>query len=67
MARAVRPVLLVLGVLTLAATLTAQNPIRYVYDELGRLVGVIDTNGDAAVYQYDWYGFGRIFSPDRCD
>jgi YD repeat-containing protein len=40
----------------LAATLTAQNPIRYVYDELGRLVGVIDTNGDAAVYQYDAVG-----------
>jgi YD repeat-containing protein len=56
MARAVRSVLLALGVLTLAATLTAQSPIRYVYDELGRLVGVIDTNGDAAVYQYDAVG-----------
>jgi len=36
--------------------LTAQNPIRYVYDELGRLVGVIDAAGDAAVYHYDAVG-----------
>ncbi len=32
------------------------GPIRYVYDELGRLVGVIAANGDAATYQYDAVG-----------
>jgi YD repeat-containing protein len=36
--------------------LTAQSPIRYIYDELGRLVGVIDAAGDAAVYHYDAVG-----------
>jgi YD repeat-containing protein len=30
--------------------------IRYIYDELGRLVGVIDQNGDAAAYHYDAVG-----------
>jgi YD repeat-containing protein len=32
------------------------QPIRYVYDELGRLISVIDQNGDAATYQYDAVG-----------
>ncbi len=32
------------------------NEIVYVYDELGRLVAVIDTAGDAAVYTYDAVG-----------
>ena len=41
-------------ILTLAAS--AQSPVRYVYDESGRLVGVIDTNGDAAAYNYDAVG-----------
>ena len=45
-----------IGVLTIGGALTAQSPIRYVYDELGRLVGVIDGNGDAAVYHYDAVG-----------
>jgi YD repeat-containing protein len=38
-------------------TLSAQTPtVRYIYDELGRLIGVIDQNGDAAVYHYDAVG-----------
>ena len=56
MSRVIRFALSALLVITIAATLTAQSPIRYVYDELGRLVGVIDANGDAAVYQYDAVG-----------
>ena len=55
MRRAVH-VALSLCLLTLAATATAQSPIRYIYDELGRLVGVIDANGDAAEYHYDAVG-----------
>jgi YD repeat-containing protein len=40
------------------------GPVRYVYDELGRLVTVIDAAGDAATYTYDPVGnilsIGRI-------
>jgi YD repeat-containing protein len=32
------------------------GPISYVYDELGRLVGVIGNSGNAAVYNYDAVG-----------
>ncbi len=32
------------------------SPIRYVYDDLGRLTAVIDQNGDAATYHYDAVG-----------
>jgi YD repeat-containing protein len=39
-----------------AIALSAQSPVRYVYDELGRLVGVIDGAGDAAMYHYDAVG-----------
>lgn len=37
--------------------------IQYVYDELGRLVGAIDTGGDVATYQYD--AVGNILSISR--
>jgi YD repeat-containing protein len=40
----------------LAASVNAQGSIRYIYDELGRLVGVIDANGDSAAYHYDAVG-----------
>jgi YD repeat-containing protein len=44
-------------VLALAASLFAQGgTIRYIYDELGRLVGVIDASGNAAAYHYDAVG-----------
>jgi YD repeat-containing protein len=56
MARARHVALSLLGVITFAVALTAQSPIRYVYDELGRLVGVIDASGDAAAYHYDAVG-----------
>jgi len=32
------------------------NPINYVYDELGRLIGVVDSAGDSAAYKYDAVG-----------
>jgi len=41
----------------------AANPINYVYDELGRLVAVIDSSGDTAKYQYD--AVGNIHSISR--
>ena len=34
----------------------AQSPVQYVYDELGRLVGVVAPNGESAVYAYDAVG-----------
>jgi YD repeat-containing protein len=37
-------------------TLAGQSCISYVYDELGRLVGVVDPNSDAATYIYDAVG-----------
>jgi YD repeat-containing protein len=43
--------------LCLGARLGAQGPeIRYLYDDVGRLVAVIDQAGDAAVYTYDAVG-----------
>jgi len=38
-------------------------PITYVYDALGRLVGVINPSGDTAVYNYD--AVGNLFSISR--
>lgn len=35
---------------------SATGPVSYVYDELGRLVSVIDPSGDAAEYAYDKVG-----------
>ena len=42
---------------------TNNNPVRYVYDELGRLVAVIDPAGDTARYVYD--SVGNIMSISR--
>lgn len=41
----------------------SSNEIVYVYDELGRLVAVIDTAGEAAVYSYD--AVGNLLSISR--
>jgi len=47
--------LLLLG--TFTQSVQAQQPvIHYIYDDLGRLVGVVDQNGDAATYTYDAVG-----------
>ncbi len=47
--------LLVAAVVVLPATLHADQA-QYFYDELGRLVGVVDGTGNAAVYNYDEVG-----------
>src|SRR5947207_5231050 len=39
------------------------SPVTYVYDELGRLVGVINAAGDAALYTYD--AVGNLLSISR--
>jgi len=44
-----------MAALSLPSTLLADQA-QYYYDELGRLVGVVDTQGDAAVYNYDAVG-----------
>ena len=41
----------------------AQTSIQYIYDELGRLISVIDPAGDTAVYHYD--AVGNVLSIDR--
>jgi YD repeat-containing protein len=41
----------------------AAKPINYVYDELGRLISVIDSSGDTAKYKYD--AVGNILSISR--
>jgi YD repeat-containing protein len=51
--------LLALG---LSAT-PAQADVRYVYDEIGRLIAVIDTGGDTATYTYD--AVGNVLSIGR--
>ena len=45
------------------AGVAGQSGIQYVYDELGRLIAVIDTNGDTATYTYD--AVGNILSIGR--
>ena len=45
---------------------SAQQPaVFYVYDDLNRLVGVIDQNGNVATYTYD--AVGNILKIDRVD
>lgn len=51
-----RAVLLVIAFMLLASAAFAQQPIRYVYDNVGRLVGVIDPAADTVVYSYDAVG-----------
>jgi YD repeat-containing protein len=41
----------------------ARADVRYVYDELGRLIAVIDTGGDTATYTYD--AVGNVLSIGR--
>src|SRR5712691_7989364 len=60
--------LLVLSLALMAhATLAAaQSPaIQYAYDELGRLVAVVDQQGSAAIYVYD--AAGNVLSIQRAD
>lgn len=63
MARVARRVLLVALFALSAAPLPAQGNITYVYDDLGRLVAVIDPSGDTARYYYD--AVGNLLSISR--
>ena len=54
-------VLLILASLTQAQT--NNGPVNYIYDDLGRLVAVIDGQGNAAIYAYD--AVGNILSISR--
>jgi YD repeat-containing protein len=40
-----------------------QSSIRYVYDDFGRLIGVVDASGNSAVYHYD--AVGNVMAIDR--
>ncbi|MDF0645583.1 MAG: hypothetical protein P0111_16245 [Nitrospira sp.] len=53
--RLVCRVILIVAALSLPPALLADQA-QYYYDELGRLVGVVDGQGDAAVYNYDAVG-----------
>ena len=66
MSRAFRVVFCCGLLLTLAVArppLIAQSPIQYVYDQIGRLIAVIDPSGDTATYTYD--AVGNILSIGR--
>ena len=45
------------------STVALSDQAQYFYDELGRLVGVVDGNGDLAVYTYD--EVGKLLSIER--
>jgi YD repeat-containing protein len=50
---------LLVFVLVMSLTLITRaqsGPVRYVYDDVGRLVGVVDGSGNAATYHYDIVG-----------
>jgi YD repeat-containing protein len=62
--RACRALLLFAALLAWSSA-AAQTPIQYMYDELGRLIAVVDPNSDTAVYEYD--AVGNVLSIDRYD
>ena len=58
--------ILSLALVAHAAHAAAQSPaIQYAYDELGRLVAVVDQQGNAAVYVYD--AVGNLLAIQRFD
>ena len=58
-----RLAVLLAGVLLCVTALRPQQPVTYIYDQLGRLVGVVDPAGNAAKYSYD--AVGNILSITR--
>jgi trimeric autotransporter adhesin len=56
--RRIKPIICLLALHVLASVSLAQNnvPVRYFYDDLGRLIRVIDQNGNLANYNYDAVG-----------
>ena len=61
--RVVLSTLLLILVSYIAQAQTSNGPVNYIYDDLGRLVGVVDGQGNAAVYAYD--AVGNILSISR--
>ena len=61
MSRAWAPVAVLAAVLMIAWPAVAQQPIQYIYDDLGRLVGVVDPAADTAVYSRT----SGLFAPTR--
>src|SRR5262252_3641486 len=58
------PIVLTLGLaLLIVPKALAQTAIQYVYDDVGRLISVVDPAGDTAVYHYD--AVGNVTSIDR--
>lgn len=55
-------VLLIVGLFVMP-TVPHADQAQYFYDELGRLVGVVDSSGNAAVYNYD--AVGNLLSVQR--
>jgi YD repeat-containing protein len=55
--------LIALLLVTLSSHAVRAADIQYVYDELGRLVAVIEPSGDTATYTYD--AVGNLLSIDR--
>jgi YD repeat-containing protein len=53
MRRSIQHSLVLVAFVLSGAVAFGQAPVRYIYDELGRLITVIDPNGDAAAYHYD--------------
>lgn len=39
-----------------ATAQTGNGPINYIYDDLGRLVGAVDSQDNVAIYSYDAVG-----------
>lgn len=59
-------VVLVVCIALAAGVASAQpSPVQYAYDELGRLVAVVDPEGNAALYVYD--AVGNLLSIQRID
>jgi YD repeat-containing protein len=58
LARKLSPLILLVILICsiLAVRNSAQSGVQYAYDDLGRLVGVIDPSGNAAAYTYDAVG-----------
>jgi YD repeat-containing protein len=54
--RAATVLALVVALAAVFASLPADAQVRYVYDDLGRVVGVIDPSGESATYVYDAVG-----------
>lgn len=44
------------AIFIMCASPASAQSVRYIYDELGRLVGVVDQNGNSATYNYDAVG-----------